>query len=200
MSEGFWTIHLKDLIEVGILLLTAWAIWYGPQKAVQLTRDGDVRREAQRRKHDVFHQLMRTRGITLHPDHVMALNLIQLEFYEFPSVQAAYRRYVEDLYKPNPTNPAEADKLVRDRRDLLIDLIHALGEALDFKYDKRDLDKLSYSPAGWFNDEAAIRTLREFMIQVMTGQRALHIAPFVPDPRFPPPPATDNQPEQPKQK
>src|SRR3954469_11738097 len=107
MIEAFWALHFKDLIEIGILCITAWAIWYGPQKAVLLTREGDARREAQRRKHEVFHQLMRTRGVTLHPDHVMALNLIQLEFYEFPAVQAAYRRYVEDLNKANPTNPAD---------------------------------------------------------------------------------------------
>ncbi len=190
MSDGFWTLHLKDCIEIGILMVTAWAIWYGPQKAVLLTRQGDERREAQRRKHEVFHQLMRTRGVTLHPDHVMALNLIQLEFHEFSTVQAAYRRYVEDLYKANPTNPGEVEKLVRDRRDLLIELIHAMGEALNLKYDKRDLDKLSYSPQGWYNDEVTVRTLRDFFIQVMTGERALHIAPFARDPRFPDPPPT----------
>jgi hypothetical protein len=70
----------------------------------------------------------------------------------------------------------------------LFDLLHAMGEDLGFKYDKRDLDKLSYAPQGWSNDETTIRTIRQFAIEVMSGQRAVSVAAFAPNPKFPPAP------------
>jgi hypothetical protein len=79
--------------------------------------------------------------------------------------------------------------IVIERRDLLFDLLHEIGAELGMKFDKRELERLSYSPQGWANDETAIHTVRDYFIQVVTGQRAFHVAPFGGiDPKYPPRP------------
>lgn len=188
MSD-FWHLKLTDLVEIAILAVTCWAIWYGPQKAIHISRDDEDRREARRRKYHIFHELMRTRSLQLDPQHVAALNLIQLEFYGHDTIQEAYKRYIENLNSAMPTAQEEQDRFIERRRDLLFDLLHGIGAALGMTYDKRELERLSYSPVGWANDINAQRTLRDYVIQVITGQRAFHVAPFGgPDPRFPPTP------------
>ena len=42
----------------------------------------------------MFTALMKTRSFTLAPEHVMALNLVQVEFSENVQIQAAYRQYI----------------------------------------------------------------------------------------------------------
>lgn len=188
---SFWTFTIKDLIEVCILFGTMLIIWHGPRQALKLTRGDQEAREKQRRKYHVFHELMRTRGIVLSPAHVLALNLIQLEFYGNAAVEAAYSNYMGQLNTPYPTtDDAAALAHGQRRQDLLFDLLHAIGADLGMSFDKRELERLSYSPQGWANEEQAIKTLRDYAIQVITGKRAVHVAPFGgPDPRYPAPPA-----------
>jgi hypothetical protein len=99
--SAFWDLQLKDLLTILVLVVTVWAIWKGPQRAIEVSRtvslEDEARRETRRRKYQVFYELMRTRGIVLHPEHVMALNLVQLVFYGNDAVQAAYRSYIQSL-------------------------------------------------------------------------------------------------------
>jgi hypothetical protein len=46
---------------------------------------------------DVFRTLMRTRRMRLNPDHVGALNLVEIEFYRQADVIAAWETYWEHL-------------------------------------------------------------------------------------------------------
>jgi hypothetical protein len=190
---SWFHLEFNELIQIAILAVTCWAIWYGPQKAVKITRtmslDDEERREALRRKYNVFHELMRTRGVTLSGPHVLALNLVQLEFYAIDSVQSAYKRYIDAL-APAPMNtPTEREQLVLKRSDHLYDLLHAMGDELGMRFDKRELERLAYSPQGWQEEETAAKTLRQYAIQVMTGDRAVHIAPFGGvNPKYPQPP------------
>ena len=114
---------------------------------------------------------------------------MQLVFYGNEAVQNSYRTYIESLNQPTPAVPAESAALTERRRDLLFNLLHDIGADLEMKFDRRELERLSYSPQGWANDEAAGRTARDYFIQVVTGQRAFHVAPFGGvDPKYPPPP------------
>jgi len=60
------------------LMITA--VLAGPIIAVRLTRYLDTKREVRERKLQVFKTLMATRAYTVHWDHVVALNRIDLEF------------------------------------------------------------------------------------------------------------------------
>ena len=100
--DSFWTIRLPDVINALILLATIAAIIYGPIKAVDIARRRDLERDADARKRQILSTLMRTRKTTMNPEHVGALNQIQLEFFNHPTVVTAYRNYIANLSETVP--------------------------------------------------------------------------------------------------
>jgi hypothetical protein len=148
----------------------------GPIIALKMTRDLDERRETIRRKSEIFQALMKTRRFNLALEHVMALNLIQVEFYGNARIDNAYKIYINLLHRvaPKPDDP-NVQKFFEEQEDALYDLLHEIGYELGYKYDKRDLKKLAYGPQGWLNDENAIRYLRHLAIEILAGKRAVPI-------------------------
>lgn len=192
-GDGFWDMQFKDVLTLLVLIATIAAIYWGPIRAVQITRDNDEKREALRRKHAIFHSLMKTRRFALDPEHVMALNLIQVEFYNHPKIDAAYRHYISLLYtKAPPPDDANAERFFEVREDALYDLLHEIGAELGYGYDKRDLKKLAYGPQGWQDDEQQLRGMRALLIDLLTGKRALPVIDYqklvAAIGKFPPPP------------
>jgi hypothetical protein len=191
--NGFWCLQIKDVINTLVLIVTIFAIYRGPIKAVQVTRENDERREKIRRQFSIFSNLMKTRRMILDPVHVSSLNLVEVEFHEIPAIITAYRAYLDYLNKPQSSNqsPAELDSFFRERDDLLFDLIHAIGNSLGFSYDKRDLRKFSYAPQGWQDVETEQKAFRRLIIELLSGRRPLPIRTFTAadmNDKFPPPP------------
>jgi hypothetical protein len=52
----------------------------------------------------------------------------------------------------------------------LHDLIYEIGVELGYKYDKRDMNDLSYSSQGWFDEQAAQQQLRALLVKVLAGE------------------------------
>lgn len=185
---------IYEVISAWILGLTLIAILAGPIAAVLVTRWGDDRREKRRRKHDVLTTLMRTRPARLSYEHVGALNLIQLEFHDSPTVQSAYGRYIEILYQDAPKESDASKRFGEERSDRFIELLHQIARDMGYSFDKKDLEKLSYGPQGWENDESAIRMMRAMAMDVMTGRQSLSVV-MRPSPApsnmFPPPPLVE---------
>jgi Family of unknown function (DUF6680) len=65
--------------------------------SVRLTLHFEMSREKFRRKYETFHALMKTRRVTLSPEHVTALNVIQTEFHDDEKVIATYKKYIDNL-------------------------------------------------------------------------------------------------------
>jgi hypothetical protein len=188
--------QFKDWLNVAILVITAVAIVVGPIVAVQITLRFEEKREKRRRKYDTFHALMRTRRVTLSPDHVTALNVIQTEFHDDDRVITAYKKYIDNLggpaLPPGSTNEA-IRHFVDERDDAFNEMMFELGKHLGFRLDKRELAKYSYAPQGWVNIEAEQNAMRQFVLELLQGKRPLPITPFQPSPsadKFPPPPST----------
>lgn len=190
---SFWDMQFKDGLTLLVLIATIAAIYWGPIRAVQITRDNDEKREALRRKHEVYHSLMKTRRFVLAAEHVMALNLVQVEFYQHAKVDAAYRRYIDNLStKAPPPDDPNFERFHEIREDALYDLLYEIGSELGYAYDKRDLNKLAYGPQGWLDDEAQLRAQRALTIEILTGKRPFPVIEFeklaVATGKFPPPP------------
>jgi len=186
--------QFKDLLNVLILVATIVAIVLGPIVAVKLTLGHEEKRERLRRKYQTFHTLMKTRRVTLAPEHVTALNVIQIEFEDDEKVISAYKRYIDNLAGPKlPPNSTqdEITRYVQTRDDVFIELIFEMGRNLGFSFDKRELAKYSYSPQGWINMEGEQSSIRTLALELLQGKRPLPVAPFQPPPsasKFPPPP------------
>ncbi len=197
MTEPFWTLKLADCINFAILLVTIAAIVYGPIKAVEITRRKDLERDAESRKRQILATLMRTRKMTVHPDHVSALNQVQLEFFNHPTVIDAYRGYIANLSQTVPPPGNDLHNFLTRRNDRFFDLLHAIAVASGVALDRHELDRLAYVPIGWQTDQDELRAFRAAVLAVLQGQKPLFIAPATlqqtqiqqeaPNP-YPPPP------------
>jgi hypothetical protein len=135
---------------------------------------------------------MKTRSWNLHQDHVMSLNLIQLEFYKHEAIQTAYRSYREHLAFPAPTDPSQNRTFDDERQDRFYTLVKEIADVLDFTFDKADLRRLSYTPQGWHDDLSKQNYLRALFIEALEGRRPIPVSQFhmnVVNNKFPEPPA-----------
>jgi hypothetical protein len=196
MPEAFWSFKLADILNAIILLVTIWAIIYGPAHAVEITRRQDSIRDAITRKRRILSTLMRTRRVVMDPGHVGALNEIQLEFSDDSNVISAFKAYISNLSDTVPAPGNALDNFMKRRSDLFFDLLHAISKAADVIIDRHELDRLAYVPLGWQTEQQEQQAVRASLIEVLQGRKALHIVPTAPTAApapqynnpFPPPP------------
>jgi hypothetical protein len=149
------------------------AIFFGPIIAVRVTRDLDNKKEIRERKLWVFKTLMATRAYTLAPNHVEALNRIDLEFdpkkkLDKP-VLAAWKQYLDLL----GNRSISAEQWDLRRVDLLVDLLYHMGISLDYDFDKTQIKNGTYSPVAHGRIEQQQEQIRQGIIDLMQGKRAL---------------------------
>lgn len=185
-------LYLRDWINVASIVLTLVAIIVGPIVGVYVTRLIDKNREKRDRQFAVFHELMRTRKVKLSLEHVSALNVVQIEFYGCDKIVTAYQVYIQQLNTPLPKDPEAIDHRFKDWDDTFFTLLREIGDHLGYRLDKRDLDRFSYAPMGWGNDEAQTRLFRQLMIEVLRGERGIPVTNFTGGSgKFPPPPQVE---------
>ena len=183
-----------EIIQSLILLATIWAIVYGPIKAVKITRIMDQERESKAKKLEIFRALMRTRQVQLATDHVYALNMIEVEFYEETNVINAYREYVRQLNSGLP-HVDDQRRYFDERHDRFVDLLCAMGKSLNYAFDKHELSRFGYAPVGWINDEDRQRNIQSLLVEMLEGKRPIPIAPMQigPGSPFPPSPTIERK-------
>lgn len=188
--NDFWAFQAKDMIGILILLITAWAVYYGPIRAVQIARKEETAAALIRQKSEIFASLMKTRRFQLDAEHVASLNQIQVFFSDVPAVLASYKAYIRLLSRRSIPGVAD-ESLYKERDDAFIDLVFEIARALGYQQDKKEIEELAYSPEGWANDNNTIRKLHSLMIELFEHKRALPITPIVRQPErnpFPPAP------------
>jgi hypothetical protein len=194
-QNGFWFMQFKDYLNLAILVATVVAIVYGPIVAVRITLRSEDQREKTRRKYQTFYALMRTRRVTLSPEHVSALNTIQTEFHDAEKVIVAYKKYIENLSGPAllPGSNEETNRrFMEARTDVFNEMMFEIGKSLGFNFDKRDLAKYSYTPQHWVDIEAEQNAVRQLALELLQGKRGLPVSPFQVNPaanKFPPAPS-----------
>jgi len=190
MFGGVGNIDLMGIVEVLLLGATIWAILRGPVKAVEVTRRMDEERAGKDRKLDLFRGLMCTRQLKLSQDHVRALNLISIDFYDVEEVLEKYKSYVKHLYKPLPEINAQ-QHFFEERDELFVELLYSMGKNLGYHFDKKELEKNSYTPVGWAQDEDRVRKNASLLGEMLEGKRPLQVtaAQSVASP-YPPPPSS----------
>lgn len=176
-------------------IITIAAVLAGPILAVLVTRFVDHRREIRDRRMALFRNLMRTRRMRLHPDHVGSINLIEIEFDGVQKVLAAFKRYSEHLNTPSREDvEGDGDAWIREQDKRLSRLLHCIGDTLGFKIEQLDIFDGGYTPEGWNATEAQQSQLRWLLIEWLKGNRAVPITERSnpqPGGPFPPPPPGD---------
>jgi hypothetical protein len=141
--------------------ITIIAIVAGPIAAVWYTRKLDRERERRDRQLMIFRALMGTRGVRLSGDHVNALNLVMLEFYNEEAVTDAFRKYIGHLSR-KPPEVGSDESFWDEREDLFTGLLKAMGSSLGYDFDGRELGRLRYTPQGWVDDDTRQGGYRAF--------------------------------------
>jgi hypothetical protein len=163
---------LSDIIMVAAVLLA-------PLFAIQASEFLQRRRDRRERRVAVFRTLMATRASGLHPEHVQALNLIDVEFHgkdrRSRAVLEAWKEYLDHL----GARQSSPDVWGPRREDLFVELLHTMAQHLGFDFDKTSIRRTSYFPTGIGNLEREQQIIRKGLADVFEGQKAFPIFAWV---------------------
>ncbi|MCW7073998.1 MAG: hypothetical protein OCU20_09045 [Methanophagales archaeon] len=169
---------ISDWIMISAVLL-------GPILAVQVQKLIEAWRERRSRKVSIFKTLMATRGTTLSPRHVEALNMIDLEFSskkkKEKKVVDAWKIYLDHLHGLNldyddPDYRVKMDAWTNRSHELLTELLYAMACSLGYEFDKVHLKKGSYTPQGHIDMEMEQNFIRQSLVGLFLGKRSLPVS------------------------
>lgn len=167
--------------QVGDLLIIL-AVLLSPLVALHVQWWLQLRREARERKVRTFKTLMSTRGARVSPDHVAALNSIEVEFHKKSArnnkVVAAWRKFLDHLNTPPPLeqlDPAAQTRWREKSNDLFVALLYNMALALGYDFDEVSLKKGFYAPQGHEDLEFDQFVIRKGLVQVLSGTKSLGV-------------------------
>lgn len=170
LPNRYWAWRkILTITEIFLVLATLLS----PLIAVQVTRYLDDRNEQRGRKIALFKTLMATRAYSVSPRHVEALNTIDLELLPHKAKEKAvldvWQQYLDHLGSSGMDNNTWTIRRV----DLLVDLLHAMGNALGYHFNKTQIKNGTYSPVAHGKLEEEQGRVRELAIEVLEGRRPL---------------------------
>lgn len=156
-----------------ILIVAATLI--APLLAVQAQKWLERFREDRDRKLRVFKTLMATRAATVSPEHVQALNMIDLEFQgdKFKTVRTEWKTYL-DLLGSYPKEDEKLQAIWGERRvDLLARVLMEMGKSLGYEFDEVHVKKGIYAPQAHSEIENEQILLRRGLLRLIYGDYSL---------------------------
>jgi len=121
--------------------------------------------------------------------------MIDVEFYGTSkgtrAIVDAWKVYLDFLTTPAQPDPAWGVK----REELLVDLLQKMAQHLGYYFDKTDIKRTSYFPQGYGAAEWEQQQIRQLVLSLLKGERALPVSEAQPSaattlpPPDPPPPA-----------
>jgi len=160
--------------------ITLAAIILGPILAVVVTRRIDAKREARANRLAIFKTLMRTRGTKIHHEHVGALNLVEIEFYNEGKVADALQKYFEHLN--NGTEGTDADRWLKRSDHLFTKLLSEMARSLGYGIEQLQILTGGYVPKGWEDAENRHSEMQKKIIELLHGKRTLPVTTYAVQP------------------
>lgn len=165
-------------ISDGLMLL---AVLVAPFLAVFAQKKIELWREQRARKLWVFKTLMATRGRALSPEHVQALNMIDLEFAKSSEKKVinAWKEYHDHLnsYPREGENKNERAAVWAQRtEELLATLLGRMGACLGYDFDPVQIRRGAYSPEGHAAAEFELQLLRRMVLEWLSGDRKVPVS------------------------
>ena len=164
-----------------------WAVIFatliGPILAVQAQKAVEAIRERRGRKTVLFEQLMATRTARVSPEHVRALNMIDLVFYgqrvfgiqrratTEQRVLDSWKEYLDHLN--NRADDANLGQWVAKGDELFTNLLYSMAEDIGLRFDRVQLKRGAYSPIAHGQLEEEQNELRQATLSLVTGKHAL---------------------------
>lgn len=151
------------------------AVLLAPLAAVQVQKFLERYREDKARKLNVFKTLMATRAATVSPQHVQALNMIDLEFQgvKYKGVTDAWKTYLDHL-SHHPKDDEKQQAIWGERRvDLLAKLLIEMGKSLGYTFDEVHVKRGIYAPEAHAQYETEEQLIRNGLVRLLHGRSHL---------------------------
>jgi hypothetical protein len=167
-----WTVKVTDLAIVGATLLSPFLAVQATEFLRRRTAEADDRRK-------VFYALMSTRGARLAPDHVMALNRIDLAFpaKRYSEVADSWAIYLRHLNTPHDNTPQGNESWGKETVRLFHAMLKQMANAIGTPFSDSILQYNAYYPTGYADAENRQRDLQVATLEVMKGNVALVVKP-----------------------
>lgn len=167
------------LITLFVGFLNMLAIYYAPIVAIRIQKNIETFNGEKQRQFHIFKILMATRGYNISPEHVQALNMLDIEFYNVKPIQESWNIYRDHLNSSSEYG-ANFTEWNKKRVDYLVDLLYSLSKYFDYGFDKVILKKGFYKPIAHGVYELQESTIREEYIELLKGNKALKVELFEP--------------------
>lgn len=156
--------------------LTIAAIFLAPFFAVNVQRRLEDRRGKTDRRKYIFQTLMATRATRAAPEHVYALNSIDIEFKGVQRVEEAWHDYLDHLVNPAPEDDQNAIAAWNSTFDnLFSDLLYEMSHSLGYKFEKNYLRRGVYRPQAHFVEDQFQQGIRYGLAQLFANRYALPV-------------------------
>jgi len=162
------------------------AIIAGPILAVQVQKIIESLQRKRDRRLKIFFTLMSTRATRLAPDHVSALNMIDIEFYGRRilgvRLQTSSEKKVTNSWKTYNDHlgteyaPERFDAWNERVFELFTSMLYAMSQALGYDFDEVQLKRDCYRPKGHNEIEDQQYAIRNGMVEILTGKKSLPMA------------------------
>ena len=156
-------------------IFTICALMAGPVIAVLITRYLDEKREANRRKWEIFRNLMCFRKHPLSQGFVGSLNLLEVEFHDDKNVLAAWKSMYEHFCQEEPLAENHKKDFYDKRDKLRAAILQKVAFSLGIKLDSLDMFQSGYYPQGWDINESEELLMRKLLGEVLRGTRTFPV-------------------------
>jgi len=160
--------------------LTVAAIVLGPVLALLTQRVLDRIREKKKQRVGLYLALMSSRAQPLSPEHVRALNAIDVVFNRKrrdQTIRAAWEKWLAHA-ATDAKQPGWGERL----NDLKVELLQAMGSAVGYEFDIDHLKRQSYIPMGHIDVEQEVAQIRQTFAKVLTDKGLKVLVQQEPDP------------------
>ena len=188
-------------------ILTVLAILLAPLVALQISAWLNEIKEVKKRKMDIFRTLMATRAAGLSPQHVEALNRIDVEFYaddkKTKKVFDAWKIYHDHLNIGQPAELIEEVGIIKDEKTkqeeeakrekrekewetwsakkggLLTDLLYEMALYFGYSFDKVHIKRGHYYPRAYGDIDFELMTIRKGLVRIFENKASFPILAWV---------------------
>jgi len=156
------------------------AIVVAPILAIQVQKFIERRKEIKGRKIQIFRALMTTRANRLLPEHIQALNMIDIEFYGDQKITDAWKLLLDNFanYPQDTKDPDYQGKLnlsAEKSENLFVDLLAEMAKSLNYNFDKVHLKRAFYLPKGHVDYMGEQEFIRHTLVDVLSGKASIPI-------------------------
>jgi hypothetical protein len=175
-------------VSTAFIIINVIAIVLSPLIALQVSKRLNERQEAEKRKMDVFRNLMATRAVGLSPIHVEALNRIDIEFSEndekTKAVFEAWKEYRDQLYVTTTLKAGDKEGWANwtARKEILLsELLYKMSIRMGYSFDKVHIKRGYYYPKGYVDIETEQRIIRQGLASIFAHKAAFPIVTWAAD-------------------